>query len=262
MYQGESSLVLPLMSSDTCLEAAVDRACRNGVRTGVAVHPQIGRMMPKADSQRDTDRAPRDRGRPMEGGPSLTELVAAAREGDQAAWDDIVARFTSLLWSVARSYRLEPNAAADAVQGTWLRLVESLNSLHDPEALPGWLLTTARRQSIRLVRSKVRDIPVDDIDLLDPEPLGSPPLDSALLLDERDAALWQAFCRLGERCQRLLRVLMAPECPPYAEVATRLGMPVGSIGPTRGRCLGRLRGLLAESDYDFGPNLEGSHHDR
>ena len=149
----------------------------------------------------------------MEGGPSLTELVAAAREGDQAAWDEIVARFTSLLWSVARSYRLEHNAAADAVQGTWLRLVESINSLHDPEALPGWLLTTARRQSIRLVRGKVRDIPVDDVDLLDPEPLGSPSLDSALLLDERDAALWQAFCRLGERCQRLLRVLMAPELP-------------------------------------------------
>lgn len=198
----------------------------------------------------------------MERGPSLTELVAGARAGEQAAWDEIVARFSALLWAVARSYRLEHNAAADAVQGTWLRLVESINSLQDPEALPGWLLTTARRQAIRLLRTKARDFPVEDVDVLDQEAPDLPALDAALLLDERDAALWQAYRRLGERCQRLLRVLMAPECPSYSEVATRLGMPVGSIGPTRGRCLGQLRGLLAESEYDFGLNLEGSHHDR
>ena len=197
----------------------------------------------------------------MDRRPSLTELVAGARAGEQAAWDEIVARFTALLWSVARSYRLEPNAAADVVQGTWLRLIESINSLQDPEALPGWLLTTARRQAIRSLRLKARDLPVQDVDAFDQEAPDPPAMDAALLLDERDAALWEAFRHLGARCQRLLRVLMAPECPSYSEVGARLGMPVGSIGPTRGRCLSHLRGLLAESDYNFGPNLEGSRHD-
>jgi RNA polymerase sigma factor (sigma-70 family) len=195
-------------------------------------------------------------------GPSLTELVARASSGDQGAWDEIVARFTSLLWSVARSYRLDSSSASDAVQSTWLRLVESLDSLHDPEALPGWLLTTARREAIRLLRAKGRDVVVGDVDSFDAEPSGAAALDSALLQDERDAALWAAFVQLGERCQRLLRVLMAPECPPYAEVASQLGMPVGSIGPTRGRCLNHLRRVLAESDYDFGLNLEESPHER
>ena len=113
----------------------------------------------------------------MEHGPSLTELVARARSGDQRAWDEIVARFTSLLWSVTRSYRLEPNTAADAVQSTWLRLVESLNNLQDPEALPGWLLTTARREAIRMLRAKGRDVVVGDVDSFDSEP------NTALTLD-------------------------------------------------------------------------------
>lgn len=188
---------------------------------------------------------------------TLTELVARAAEGDQGAWDEIVARFSALLWSIARGYRLETNAAADVVQSTWLRLVESLARIQEPEALPGWLLTTCRREAIRVVRAKGREVLAYD-DPLDDDPDEGPPPDTALLTDERDAVLWAAFRRLGERCQRLLRVLMAPECPPYAVVATELGMPVGSIGPTRGRCLGRLRGLLADTGYDFGPAWEGS----
>ena len=81
---------------------------------------------------------------------TLTELVSRASAGDQGAWDEIVGRFSALLWSVARSYRLEPNVAGDVVQGTWLRLVESLDRINEPEALPGGLLTTCRREAIRV----------------------------------------------------------------------------------------------------------------
>lgn len=216
-----------------------------------------------APSPRDTGLESRNRALTVNRGPSLTQLVAGARAGDQGAWDEIVARFTGLLWAVARAYRLEPNAAADAVQATWLKLIESIDDLHEPEALPGWLLTTARRQAGRGVQVRGRDLLSDNFDDLDVD-LGEAalPLDAALLTDERDAALWEAFSRLGERCQRLLRVLVAPESPSYVEVAAHLGMPVGSIGPTRGRCLAQLRVLLEQSEYDFEADAEGSRHDR
>jgi RNA polymerase sigma factor (sigma-70 family) len=170
------------------------------------------------------------------------ELLAAAAAGDQAAWDALVQRHNSLLWSIARSYRLGHADAADVVQTTWLRLVEHLDKVADPERIPGWLATTARRECIHLMRRTDRhaETAADLPDLPDdgPEP------DAALLRDERDAELWRAFVRLDERCQRLLRVLTADPQPAYAVVAVALGMKVGSIGPTYGRCLAKLRALV------------------
>ncbi len=230
-----------------------------------AVHPTIAAIRPGGGwvaqdtaYRRNNGGTPPSRGVTVPPAATLTELVARAGGGDQRAWDEIVERFSALLWSVARSYRLEPNVAGDVVQGTWLRLVESLDRIHEPEALPGWLLTTCRREAIRVIRAKGKEVLAYDSDEGNDEPDDSPPPDTALLTDERDAALWAAFRRLGERCQRLLRVLMAPECPPYAVVAVELGMPVGSIGPTRMRCLTRLRGLLGDTGYDFGTAREGS----
>lgn len=252
----------------------MSRACRVAARYALAHwspdpagcrvrHPQGGREMSASDLQRDTGLESRERALTVDRGPSLTQLVAGARSGDQDAWDQIVARFTGLLWSVARAYRLEPNAAADAVQATWLKLVESIDDLHEPEALPGWLLTTARRQTGLVARARGRDVLSDDLEGVDPRGRRTTvSLDTALLTDERDDALWSSFTRLSERCQRLLRVLMAPECPSYSKVATQLGMPVGSIGPTRGRCLAQLRILVGESRYDFGADVEESRHDR
>lgn len=228
-----------------------------------SLHPHFGPRMSALGRPRDTGIESRNRALTVDRGTSLTQLVVEARSGDQGAWDQIVARFSALLWSVARAYRLEPNAAADAVQGTWLKLVESIDDLHEPEALPGWLLTTARRQALRVARAHGKDLLSDDLEGLATAPsTAAAALDTALLTDERDAALWTSFCGLTERCQRLLRVLVAPECPPYSEVAAQLGMPIGSIGPTRGRCLARLRVLLGESGYDFGADIEGSRHDR
>ena len=173
-----------------------------------------------------------------DGHTDLATLLRAASEGDQEAWNAITDRFTSLLWSVARSYRLGSDDAEDVVQNTWLRLLENLTKIDNPEALPGWLATTARREALGILRRRGRTVLTRDedlgVDLADP---ASTELDSALLEDERDV--------------ELLRVLMACDRPVYAEVSAAFDMPIGSIGPTRMRCLERLRKLVAESGYQF-----------
>jgi len=188
----------------------------------------------------------------LDGHTDLATLLTAASEGDQEAWNVITDRFTSLLWSVARSYRLGSDDAEDVVQNTWLRLLENLTRIDNPEALPGWLATTARREALGILRRRGRTVLTRDedlgVDLADP---ASTELDSALLEDERDVELWASFAKLPERCQQLLRVLMACDRPVYAEVSTAFDMPIGSIGPTRMRCLERLRKLVAESGYQF-----------
>jgi RNA polymerase sigma factor (sigma-70 family) len=188
----------------------------------------------------------------LDGHTDLATLLRAASEGDQEAWNAITDRFTSLLWSVARSYRLGSDDAEDVVQNTWLRLLENLTKIDNPEALAGWLATTARREALGILRRRGRTVLTRDedlgVDLADPT---STELDSALLEDERDVELWASFAKLPERCQQLLRVLMACDRPVYAEVSVAFDMPVGSIGPTRMRCLERLRKLVAESGYQF-----------
>ena len=177
----------------------------------------------------------------------VTGLVRRAQAGDQAAWNALVDRYANLLWSVARAHRLSQSDAGDVVQTTWLRLVEHLGRIEDPERLPGWLATTARRECLHLLRRTGRELVglVDDaaLDVVDEQ---AAPLDARLLADERDAVLWSCFERMSERCRTLLRVLMAAEPPAYTEVAASLGMPIGSIGPTRGRCLQRLRELAGD----------------
>jgi RNA polymerase sigma factor (sigma-70 family) len=169
-------------------------------------------------------------------------LLARAAQGDQRAWDELVSEHTRLLWAVARSFRLDAADANDVVQTTWLRLVEHLDKIEDPSRLIGWLVTTARREAMRVLRRSGRERPVVEDTVLD-RPDEGPPVDAALLVDERDRALWQAFSRLSERCRQLLRVAVT-EPQAYDEISAALGMPVGSIGPTRRRCLTQLRALL------------------
>jgi len=177
---------------------------------------------------------------------SVTELFRRAEAGEQAAWNAIVDRYTRLVWSVARAYRLGDADAADVVQTTWMRLVEHFGRIEDPERVPGWLTTTARRECLHTLRRAGRELIVDidsaALDTMDEQPA---PVDKRLLTEERDVALWSCFQRLSERCQRLLRILMATPAPDYATVSAALGMPVGSIGPTRGRCLDQLRKLAS-----------------
>ena len=175
--------------------------------------------------------------------PTTAELFAGVRDGDQAAWDALVTRFSSLLWGVARGHRLDTATAGDVVQTVWLKLVENLDGIREPAALPGWLSVTTRRECLRVLRQQGRTRPTEDDHLVAVASDDAPP-DTGVLVEERDRALWAAFERLGEKCRRLLRVLMADPAPSYEEVSAALDMPVGSIGPTRGRCLDRLRALL------------------
>ncbi len=170
---------------------------------------------------------------------TLRELIDAANAGDQVAWDAIVDRFNGLVWSTTRAHRLSAADAADVVQTTWLRLVEHLDRIRDPERLGAWLATTARHESLRLIRLHGRELPTDDADALDSP--GDDGVDHALLTAERDTALARALSTIGERCRALLRMLSAPEPPSYEEIGAALGMPIGAIGPTRARCLDKLR---------------------
>lgn len=178
---------------------------------------------------------------------TTARLVAAAADGDDASWDELVAAFNGMLWAIARSFRLDTADAGDAVQTTWLRLVENLGRIEDPRRLPGWLATTVRRECLRILRLSGREVPgaADWSDVLVAD---TPPVDSALLAQERDAALWRALGALGDRCRQLLRVLMATPPPSYAMVSAALDIPVGSIGPSRGRCLDQLRRIAARDD--------------
>jgi len=175
---------------------------------------------------------------------STQELLAGAAGGDQKAWDLLVSRFARLVWSVARSFRLSDADAADVCQTTWLRLVEHLDAINDPTRLAGWLATTARRESIGVLRRRDREVPMyegpgeeDEDDDQDPE--------QRTIEQDEHRELWDAFAALSERCRSLLRVLAVSPLDSYAEVAAALSIPVGSIGPTRARCLDRLRARLA-----------------
>jgi RNA polymerase sigma factor (sigma-70 family) len=173
--------------------------------------------------------------------PDNAILVAKALERDQAAWNEIVDRYTRLVWHVVRGFhQLDEQRQADAHQTTWLRLAEQLNNIRDPERLAGWLATTARRECYRLVRTSSREIPKNEIDVA---PFQAS-IDQHLLESERDAHLWHLFRELDESCQELLRLLLADPPLSYDEVSQLLGIARGSIGPTRRRCLDSLRTKL------------------
>jgi RNA polymerase sigma factor (sigma-70 family) len=176
-------------------------------------------------------------------------LVRRAREGDNGAWSRLVERYNSMVWSIVRSFRLSPDDALDAVQTIWLRLVENLGRIKEPEAVGTWLATTARNECLGQLRRRGRQaVPVDTAarEIVDVRAaLG----DEAMLVRERDTALWAALSRVSERCQQLLRILAADPAPSYEEVGAVLSMPIGSIGPTRARCLEKLRQTIAAKPY-------------
>jgi RNA polymerase sigma factor (sigma-70 family) len=188
-----------------------------------------------------------DDDRALAPGEDLGQLLRAAAGGDQDAWDALVDRFAGLLWSISRRYWLNEADAADACQMTWLKLLEHLGSIKDPSRLPGWLSTTCRRECLAVLRRSGRTVPVGDGGFLDARSAAPEAPDQPVLLADTYRTLWAAFSHLNERCQRLLRVLIADadEGPPsYQGVSADMGMPIGSLGPTRGRCLAQLRKLL------------------
>ena len=177
-------------------------------------------------------------------GSRVAALVESARGGDSRAWDLLVARFGGRVWAVCRAYHLGRADADDVFQVVWMRLVNSLDSIREPDRMGAWLATTARHECLRVLRKAGRQIPVGNDAELDRPDVGTPGPDAGLLRTERAAALWTALGALSPECQRLLRVMLADPPPSYLEVSEALGMPVGSIGPTRGRCLNHLRAKL------------------
>jgi RNA polymerase sigma factor (sigma-70 family) len=171
----------------------------------------------------------------------VSELVAAALDGDHLSWNRLVDRYTPLLLSVVRRHRLQPDDAEDVVQTVWLRLVEKLGSIREPEALPGWILTTTRNECLHVIKARTAVSPTDLEDRGWPDGAGPAAVDSDLLEAERHEALLMALAALPERQRALLLLLI--EDPPlsYEEIGTRLGVPVGSIGPTRARAMTRIR---------------------
>lgn len=173
----------------------------------------------------------------------LEEWTRLAVEGDQEAYAKLVRQLAGLIWSVTRSFRLSAAEADDVAQGTWLRLVEHLPTIREPRKLPGWITTTARNECRALLRKTGRlvatdfNAPATSRDLVD----ASPAADHGLLAGERTQAAAVAFESLGDVCRELLGLLMADPPLTYAEVSEAIGIPVASIGPTRSRCLERLR---------------------
>jgi RNA polymerase sigma factor (sigma-70 family) len=174
--------------------------------------------------------------------PEAADLVAQARAGDRHAWDALVERYAPLIWSICRQYRLGRADAEDVAQSVWLHLVDHLHQIRKPAALPGWLATTTRRECARLVRAArgphAASYPLDAETIAD-ERAGA--ADREVLAAERHAALRQAFAGLPADGQQLIALLIADPPVPYAEISARLGIPIGSIGPTRRRCLDRMR---------------------
>lgn len=187
--------------------------------------------------------------------PTLVDHAAAAftayQAGERAQMGELVDLLTPLLWHTARGAGLSGAAAEDVVQTAWLRLVENADRITTPRAVVSWLLTTVRRESWRTAKAGTRED--GDLDFI-PEPVSRDP-DPAVstVLRERERVLWRHLAQLGERCQHLLRVIAFADKPDYASIAQTLGMPVGSIGPTRGRCLANLRqSLRKDPDWDGG----------
>jgi RNA polymerase sigma factor (sigma-70 family) len=175
----------------------------------------------------------------------IAGLMDAARQGNESALGEIVTELSPLLWQVARAAGLSSSDAEDVLQTVWMRLLAHLDDIHTSAALTGWLVTTTRREAWR-VSAAARRQPPADTELLSTLPDQGPGSEEQVILDDQRRVLWEAIGQLSRRCQELLRIVAFVPRPDYAAVAAELGMPTGSIGPTRGRCLAKLRALLAD----------------
>jgi RNA polymerase sigma factor (sigma-70 family) len=180
---------------------------------------------------------------------TVTGLVVAAERGDQSAWRALVDRYTPLVASIVQGFRLQAHDAEDVHQTVWLRLVEHLGDLREPRALPRWIITITRNESLRLLKTTGRTRPFDPLtehETVDTADHVEP--DQDLLKAAQHQVLLAAFAELPDHQRDLLLLLVADPPVPYAEISKQLGIPLGSIGPTRARALQRLREspLIAE----------------
>lgn len=197
----------------------------------------------------DRELAERERADPEHGRGSVAQsdvarLVRQAASGDKHAWERLVDQFARLIWFVTRDFKLAESDAADVVQTTWVRLIEHIDQLQHPERISSWLAATARNECLRNLAARKRIALADEDATFDGFAGHEPEIDEALLAEERAEVVREAMAHLPRRWQRLMELLMADPPVSYAEISGELGLPIGSIGPTRGRCLARLRVLL------------------
>jgi RNA polymerase sigma factor (sigma-70 family) len=181
----------------------------------------------------------------MEAKDDVSVLVRAAADGDREAWNALVDRYIRLVWSVTHAYRLTARDAEDVSQTVWLRLVEHLGDIREPRALPKWIMTTTKHESLRLIRGAQRELPVDPLTDNSLEAPDHEEVDAELLRSERHQALRDGLAELSAPHRELLLLLVADPPISYREISRLLDIPVGSIGPTRARCLERLRATPA-----------------
>lgn len=174
-------------------------------------------------------------------------LVRGAAAGDRRAWERLVDQFAGLIWSITAEFKLGESDAADVVQTTWLRLLEHIDRIEFPDRVGSWLAATARNECLRNLAARKRVVLANDDEVLTSVVASEPEVDERILADERDQVVRDALSGLPRRWQRLLELLMADPPTSYADISSELGLPMGSIGPTRGRSLARLRVLLQAS---------------
>jgi RNA polymerase sigma factor (sigma-70 family) len=194
---------------------------------------------PSAPATRPTGRA------------AVSDLVAAACRGEQAAWNELVARFMPLIRSTGRTYRLNDSDVEDVGQVVFLRLVEHVARIRDPQALPKWIATTARNESLRLASSRLRTVPTDpqDIEAGRLDAVQNDDVDATLMHAEEAEAVRAGLAELSPTQRNLLQLLADDRPLTYRDIGTLLAMPVGSVRPTRARGLARLRSTEAVRDY-------------
>jgi RNA polymerase sigma factor (sigma-70 family) len=225
--------------------------CRSADRPALKSAGQLG---PKKDGRRQAGAAA-DVGYALAGAapahdagaPDIALLVRRAADGDHWAWERLVDQYARLIWAITRDFKLVESDAADVFQATWLRLLEHIDRLEQPARVGSWLAATARNECLRSMAARKRIMLVHDDATLKDDVTGEPEVDERLLAEERAQAVRDALSCLPWRWRRLVELLMADPPASYAEISDQLGLPVGSIGPTRGRCLERLRVLLQAS---------------
>jgi RNA polymerase sigma factor (sigma-70 family) len=181
---------------------------------------------------------------------SVESLVVGAQRGDRAAWNQLVDRYSALVWSICRRYRLSDADTADACQTVWLRLTEHIGEIHNPAGLASWLCTTAGRACLRIIEDRRRQVLPGfgyNFDLPD-DPVATAP-DRDLIADELRQALLIAIAELPDDSRQLLSLLLHDPPLSYREISQRSGMAMGSIGPTRARLLERLRRSASLASY-------------
>lgn len=171
------------------------------------------------------------------------ELLVRAREGDEGAWDSLVERMDPIIWSVVRSFRIDHATAKDVAQTVWMKVIENVDRIDDPDRLPGWISTTARREAMAVVRKGQKTVPTDF--RYDLEDVGQTVEETVIDLEDYDTVR-EAFTTLRQSDQELLRLLVLDPPLSYQEISELTGLPVGSLGPTRARALRRLEQAMEE----------------